>query len=220
MRRTTAISATTFVFLLAAGTFPKQCLGQRKIHIQAAAKQVGKYEKLEMLITLENQYKNPFDPDEVDLTVLLKCPNGEQITLPAFYCQNYERRQLNQGRNRANWYYPTGEGVWKARFAPMATGSYLARARLKDRRGTVESDGIRFECIGSSPLRGERKGYLRTGQKDPRFLEFTEGGPFFAIGQNLAFVGEGQYVNLTKAEEIFGKLSRNLLRTVLPPLSF
>ncbi|MFH1716639.1 MAG: hypothetical protein ABIF19_04760 [Planctomycetota bacterium] len=48
-----------------------------------------------------------------------------------------------------------------------------------------------------------------TGTKDPRFLEFTDGTSFFPIGQNLAFVGEGQYVNLTKAEEIFAKLSAN-----------
>ena len=41
------------------------------------------------------------------------------------------------------------------------------------------------------------------------FLEFTNGSPFFAIGQNLAFIGETQNVNLTKPEEIFDKLSAN-----------
>ena len=35
-------------------------------------------------------------------------------------------------------------------------------------------------------------------------------GPrFFAIGQNLSFIGGAQYVNMTKAEEIFSKLSQN-----------
>ena len=43
----------------------------------------------------------------------------------------------------------------------------------------------------------------------PRFLEFPEGQPFFAIGQNLAFIGPGQYVSVSKAEEIFDKLSAN-----------
>jgi hypothetical protein len=86
----------------------------------------------------------------------------------------------------------------------METGTYLATARLKDRNGTVQSESVRFHCTASS-----RKGFLRIGRKDPRFLEYTEGAAFFAIGQNLAFVGEGQYVNLTKAEQIFDKLSRN-----------
>ncbi len=61
-----------------------------------------------------------------------------------------------------------------------------------------------FECVASSS-----KGFLRAGRDDPRFLEFSEGQPFFAIGQNLAFIGEGQYVTLPKAEEIFGKLAHN-----------
>ncbi|MGE5294084.1 MAG: hypothetical protein ACM3VT_04595, partial [Solirubrobacterales bacterium] len=44
---------------------------------------------------------------------------------------------------------------------------------------------------------------------DPRFLEFSDGQPFFAIGQNLAFIGESQYVTVPKAEEVIGELARN-----------
>jgi hypothetical protein len=40
-------------------------------------------------------------------------------------------------------------------------------------------------------------------------MELSDGTPFFAIGQNLAFIGEGQYVTLSKAEEVFGKLAAN-----------
>src|SRR5690606_9340509 len=36
---------------------------------------------------------------------------------------------------------------------------------------------------------------------------FSTGESFFAIGQNLAFIGAGQYVTVPKAEEIFGKLA-------------
>jgi len=182
----------------------QRCPGRQKIEMEASAKKVGRYEKLELLIRVDARYDNPFDLDQVDLAVLLKTPTGEQISLPAFYCQDYERRKFDQGRGRANWYYPIGEGTWKARFAPMKTGTYSAVARLKDPSGTVQSNRVRFVCTPSS-----RKGFLRTSRKDPRFLEFSEGVPFFAIGQNLAFIGEGQYVNLTKAEEIFGKLSQN-----------
>ncbi|MHC4584543.1 MAG: DUF5060 domain-containing protein [Planctomycetota bacterium] len=180
------------------------CTGQRKIELEVSAKKVGKYEKLEMLIKVNNQYDNPFDPNEVDLVVLLNTPGNERITLPAFYYQDYERQQFKQERKVVNWYYPDSEGIWKVRFAPMEMGGYLATARLKDKSGTVYSESVQFDCSASS-----RKGFIRISGKDPRFLEFTEGAPFFAIGQNLAFVGESQYVNLSKAEEIFGKLSRN-----------
>jgi len=204
MRQTVVTIRIFFICLVVIGPFGRECMGRRKLEMEASAKKVGKYEKLELLIRVDARYDNPFDPDQADLTVLLKTPGGERSILPAFYCQDYERRKFDQGRGRANWYYPIGEGIWKARFAPMETGTYLATASLRDRNGTVRSGSVRFDCTPSP-----RKGFLRIGRKDPRFLEFTDGTPFFAIGQNLAFIGEGQYVNLTKAEEIFGKLSRN-----------
>ena len=184
--------------------YARDSIAQRKLEIQPSAAKVGKYEKLEILIKADTIYDNPFDPEQVDLTITLKTPEGKQIVLPAFYCQDYERRKFDGRRGRANWYYPTGQGSWKARFAPMQTGTYSATAMLKDKNGTIQSDTIKFDCTPSS-----KKGFIHPCRKDPRFFEFSEGAPFFAIGQNLAFIGEGQYVNLTKAEQIFEKLSRN-----------
>ena len=199
MRQSTAVLAC----LLVVGFSASECPG-RDIEIETPPPNVGKYEKLELLIRINENYDNPFDPEEVDLTVLAQCPSGRRIVLPAFFCQDYERRKLNLERNRANWFYPEGVGTWKARFAPMETGTHLLTARLKDRVSAVQSPGVRFNCIASS-----RKGFLQVSPEDPRFLSFTEGKPFFAIAQNVAFVGETQYVNLTKAEQIFGKLSEN-----------
>jgi hypothetical protein len=203
MRRgvTTVSMGAAFVCILTGVGFggPPRTLG-----MEIPERKVGRHEKLEMQIRVDGRYDNPFDPEVVDVAVLIKTPSGEQVTLPAFYSQQYERRKLGQGRSRANWYYPVGMGTWEARFAPMQTGTYLATATLKDHTGTIRSGSVRFDCVLSSS-----KGYLRTGRDDPRYLEFTEGDTFFPIGQNLAFIGEGQYVNLTKAEEIFGKLNTN-----------
>ena len=111
---------------------------------------------------------------------------------------------LQQGGKTVAWCYPRGTGAWKARFAPMEVGTYTARAVLKDGQGEISSAPVTFECVASAS-----KGFLRAGKEDPRFMQFSEGQPFFAIGQNLAFIGEGQYVTLPKAEEIFGKLAAN-----------
>jgi hypothetical protein len=204
MRQTVIKIQTLFICLSAVTFCPQKSLGRHKLEIQPSAKKVGKYEKLELLIKVDTIYDNPFDPDQVDLTVTLKTPEGKTISLPAFYCQDYERRKFDRRRGRANWYYPLGRGTWKARFAPSRTGTYSATATLRDKNGTIHSKTVKFDCTPSS-----KKGFIRAGRKDPRFLEFTDGDPFFAIGQNLAFIGEGQYVNLTKAEQIFEKLSSN-----------
>jgi len=190
--------------LIAAAFCPNLSAAQPEIKIEPSVNSVGRYQKLEMLIGLDTQYANPFDPDEVDLTINMTTPSGKKLTLPAFFAQDFERRKLNGSRNRANWYYPTNTGVWKARFAPRQTGLYSAKAILKDKNGTAQTAPVKFQCTASNS-----KGFLCAGKKDPRFFEFTEGDPFFAIGQNLAFIGEGQYVNLTKAEQIFATLAAN-----------
>jgi uncharacterized protein DUF5060 len=180
------------------------CLAQRSIQIQSAQSQVKKFEKLEFTIRLDEQYDNPYDPQQVDLQLILKTPSGKQLSTPAFFLQDFEWQKTGQRRGRANWYYPQDVGHWRARFAPTETGRYEVQARLQDKKGTVESPIVRFTCTPS-----QRKGFIRTSSKDPRFMEYDDGSFFFAIGQNVAFIGEGQNVNLTKAEEIFAKLAQN-----------
>jgi hypothetical protein len=197
-----ALSVGVVIVLILPGVV---CASQvtQAIHLETPKAEVGRYEKLELLIDLDRPYDNPYDPDEVDLTVVLVTPDG-RLTVPAFFCQAYERRTLNQGRGRSDWIYPVGHGQWKARFAPMHTGTYRAMAQLKDKTGTIESPPIAFVCVPSAS-----RGFLGVCKTDPRFMAFTDGTPFFAVGQNLAFIGEGQTVTLSKAESIFKKLTAN-----------
>ncbi|MCF7973917.1 MAG: DUF5060 domain-containing protein [Phycisphaerae bacterium] len=174
------------------------------LQMEASKAEVARYGKLELLVAWDRRYDNPFDPQEVELNVVLTTPNGQSMTVPAFFCQMYERQQLNQGRARSDWIYPVGHGQWKARFAPMHTGTYRAMARLKDKTGIIESQPISFVCVASAS-----RGFLGVCEEDPRFMAFSDGTPFFAIGQNLAFIGEGQTVTLSKAETIFKKLTAN-----------
>jgi len=193
-----------FFFVSLVGLSDTRCLGREMLEIKVSAQKVGKYDKLELFIETDQRYENPFDPQEVDVAVRINSPSAKTLVLPAFFCQDYERRKMNQGRTREDWFYPLGGGAWKARFAPMEAGEYSAVALLNDKNGTAQSSSIRFECAAS-----KNRGFLRAGGKDPRFFELSEGEPFFVIGQNLAYISGGQYVDLTKAEEIFAKLSEN-----------
>jgi hypothetical protein len=171
--------------------------------VNVSSERVGRYEKIEFVVGVGRDYANPFDPAEVDLALLVESPGGERIEVPGFCCQDYRKRAGDEPRGR-DWLYPDGKPVWKVRFAPDEPGRYTAVARLVDREGTRRSDVVRFECTPS-----DRKGFLRTSSDDPRFFAFSDGRPFFAIGQNLAFIGSGQYVDLAKAEEIFARLEDN-----------
>ena len=182
------------------------CPAALRLEIAAPGQTVAQYHKLELNIVTDRQYANPYDPDPNNVWAYLQIttPSHHDLGLPAFYCQEYERRRLEPGQAQANWYYPVGRGVWKARFAPREPGQYRVRAAIRDKHGSQSSNTISFRCEPSSS-----KGYIRVSREDPRFFAFSEGQPFFAIGQNLAFVGETQYVNLSKAEEIFKRLAQN-----------
>ncbi|MCJ7692796.1 MAG: DUF5060 domain-containing protein, partial [Sedimentisphaerales bacterium] len=77
---------TLFICLAIIAFCDQDSIAQRKLEIQPSAAKVGKFEKLEILIKTDTTYDNPFDPDQVDLTVILKTPDNRQISLPAFYC--------------------------------------------------------------------------------------------------------------------------------------
>lgn len=178
------------------------CLAEDRITLTADATAVGRYEKIEFRIGLDRRYQNPFDPDEVAVNVMLQTPGGGQVRVPAFSCQPYEHRAGVPGPRGAVWLYPRGAPVWLARVAPSETGPYEAFVELQDRTGTLRSAPVRFTAVPS-----DRPGYVRVSGKDPRFFEFSNGTPFFPIGQNLAFIGESQYVTLAKVDAIFGQLA-------------
>lgn len=179
-------------------------LSAATVELRPLAEKAGRYEKIEFSLAVDKTYQDPFDPDKVELGLEIRTPGGGTLLLPAFWFQDYQRRVIEGRGKPMDWIYPTGQPGWKARFAPSETGTYTAVARLKDAAGQAASQPVRFECVPSA-----RKGFLRTSRKDPRFLELSDGTPFFAIGQNLAFIGPSQYATLAKAEQIFGQLREN-----------
>ncbi|MDQ1327405.1 MAG: hypothetical protein QG641_685, partial [Candidatus Poribacteria bacterium] len=184
--------------------FSQECVGKEQIKVKPNIEKVGEYEKIEFQINLDTVYSNPFDPDEVDLSLDIKSPSGKIITIPAFCYQYYERGNVDKGGRIAEWLYPIGKPIWKARYAPNEIGKHFCSAKLKDRHGLTQSDAVSFDCTAS-----QSKGFVHISRIDPRFFEFSNGSVFFPIGQNLAFIGETQYVTVPKAGEIFKKMSDN-----------
>lgn len=165
---------------------------------------VGLYETVRVTLTGKETKGNPFDPEHVDVQFEVRTPAGRLLRHPAFFMQEFERiREGEKGLDR-DWCYPVGSGSWQVRFAPLELGVHEARVRWRDSDGESVSDPVRFTCEPSG-----KTGFLKVSQRDPRFLEFSNGEPFFGIGQNLAFIGNQQYVTLTKAEELFKKLAAN-----------
>lgn len=172
--------------------------------LSAATNNTPAFHKIEFRIDVPRTYSNPFNPEEVDVQIEVRQPDGSVLHLPAFWMQDYEHRPFPESGRLRDWFYPTGQPGWRARLSPTLPGRYEVLARLKDGRGRLASAPVPFDCLPSA-----NPGYVRVSRKDPRFLAFSNGRPFFPVGQNLAFIGNQQYVNLSRASEIFAKLQEN-----------
>jgi hypothetical protein len=165
---------------------------------------VGRHEKIEFKLQVQRIFANPYDPDEAEVNVEFTSPSGKKLIVPAFFHQPYEFQLVPRQGRPTEWLYPSGPAGWRARFAPDETGRYSAAAVLRQGRGEVRSSSVSFEAV-PSPSRG----YVRVSKSDPRYFEFSDGTPFFPIGQNLAFIGTGQYLDTERAIGVFRKMSEN-----------
>ena len=177
------MAAPRLLVLLALAMGLPATAAERQITVEPSAGQVKRLEKIEFALGGATVGENPYDPAEIDLSLEFTAPSGKKVAVPAFYFQPYERRQLKAGGRRAEWLYPVGPAVWKVRFAPTEVGKYTAVAHLKDRAGAATSAPVALESVASTD-----KGFVRVSAKDPRYLEFDDGTPFIAVGQNVAFV--------------------------------
>lgn len=173
------------------------------LQLEVLTPQAGQYERIDFRLQTDRQYRNPFDPDEVDMALRIRGPQGAEVMVPAFFAQDYRRQQV-PGDLRRDWCYPVGLPGWKARFATGLVGRYTATAVRRDAAGTTESAPVAFEVL-PKPARG----FVRVSRQDPRFLAFDDGSPYFAIGHNHAFVGSMQYANLARSEKIFAQIAQN-----------
>lgn len=173
------------------------------LQLEVLTPQVVQYQRIEFRLQTDRAYCNPFDPDEVEMAVRIRGPQGAEVVVPAFFAQDYRRQQV-PGDPRRDWCYPAVMPGWKARFATGQAGTYTAVAFRRDAAGSVESAPVGFE-VRPKPGRG----FVRASRQDPRFFAFDDGSPYFAIGHNHAFVGSMQYANLARSEKIFAEIARN-----------
>lgn len=156
---------------------------QTGIDLRAETPSVPRYGLVEFALAMDPCPGNPFDPEQVDVSLEITTPAGKRLRLPCFYAQEYERGRPNAPEERRDWLYPDGEARWQARFAPLEVGTHRCRAVRRCGGETAESPEMTFECTPA-----ESRGFLRVSAHNPRYFEYSDGGPCFLIGQNLAFV--------------------------------
>ncbi len=156
--------------------------------------------KLELALTLPQVVRNPYDPAELDARVRFESPSGRAITVPAF------------------WYaHPTDarRSGWRVRFTPPAAGVWRAQAIVRTFRGETRSPAITLHV---APRRA--KGFVRVHPRNPRYLAFDNGDPFFPIGVNLGWWRDDPIGEYERRLDALHRNGGNATRIWMAPWSF
>ncbi len=136
---------------------------------------VDQFDVFKVEFDFEQNYKNPFDPNEIDVWAVFTSPEGEITRWPAFF---YEYPYAH-----AKHLYYVG---WKVRYTPIEPGTYLFCIEATDNTGTTMTEPIEFDVTYVSPE--EFPGLVRISEGNPLYFEFSRtGAPFFGIGHNLGW---------------------------------
>jgi hypothetical protein len=146
--------------------------------ITVEPKRAGRYEKVEVTFTLSRAYKNPFDPEQIDVSAEIRAPSGRRIVVPSFPYQGYGVSRQGRRENLE----PVGDLVWKVRLAPIEVGRHRLRLRARDAEGVSQSEELAFEVLA-----GRGDGFIRRSAQVPRGFQFDSGKAYFAIGENVCW---------------------------------
>ncbi|MCK6578401.1 MAG: DUF5060 domain-containing protein [Anaerolineae bacterium] len=142
--------------------------------VTALSAEVGRFEKFEVQITLDAQFDNPYDPQEIRLDAEFTAPSGRVISVAGFY---YEEFSYNGGSVA-----PSGESSWRVRFTPQEVGEYRYRITASTAGTALSSDGYSFTALESN-----LPGFVRVDARNQRYFAFDDGSPYFPVGLNMAW---------------------------------
>ena len=97
INRTRPLSSMVVLLLFAVSVFAQPALKD-----QIITKEILRFEKLELDITMQLDFGNPFDSRDIQLDMMIKAPSGEKLVLPCYFESKLD-----------------GTSLWKARFAPL-----------------------------------------------------------------------------------------------------
>jgi len=156
-------------------------------NVRESARSVGQYEKVELSLRPESRYGNPFDSREVEVVGLFRTPSDKVIRVPGFYCQAYRRSRDEDGNESLS---PNGGPGFRIRFAWGEVGRYQYHVTVRDRQGERALGSGVFNVVRSAS-----KGYVRRSADAAFHFQFDSGAPYFAIGENMCWPGEGGTYN-------------------------
>lgn len=119
---------------------------------------VAVYDKFELVIDLDAQFENPFDPEQIDVWAEFTAPSGRTLRVWGFY-------------KPTNW-----AAEWMVRFAPIEEGEWTYVVKARDRSGeTASQPGSLRATLARS------RGFVTIGD-NKRYFRTSDGAGYYPVG--------------------------------------
>jgi len=134
------------------------------------------YKKFEVSFKIPETYINPYDFNEIDVTAVFTSPEGEQISVPAFWYEGFVIDTI------AEKIVSNETGKWMVRFTPTIEGMWTYLLYAKDKDGNISSKPQTFEAKEAEQ---GTKGFIRIHpEQNNRYYFDHSQESFYVIGFN------------------------------------
>lgn len=167
------ILLSAIVFLTACGTPPNtqepasvasptaQADLPEILSVELDTAEVSKYESIELTISVDAQYANPYDLREISLDGVFTGPDGAQMSVPGFW---------------------DGIDSWNIRFTPSQEGTWRYSISIKDVNGESSPMDGDFNVTNSNLHGWIVPGDSYNENYSPHYLVYHDGTPFYGVG--------------------------------------
>jgi len=173
------------------------------------------YERITLRPEITNEYKNPYDSEEIKVDAEIIPPSGKGWTIPGFYIQPYTGKIIN-GKEQIT---KKGKPEWQIRLLFTIPGNYKVKITAKDKKGTrvLQTSTLRITDYG--PRITDHSGFIRRAKNDHRYFIDEQNNTFFPIGANVcwgSWDGKGVFAYNTWLKR-YSEQGCNFFRLFLSP---
>ncbi len=145
------------------------------------------YSKYEIRFSLNLDYQNPFDPEDITVNGIFTYPDGREACVPAFYIEEmeYNKADTTLMTYYKNNYTDLEKSYWCVRFSGDTEGDYTFKLQA------ITSDGSEYytDTQNFSLLYSTNDGFIEISKISPEyFIDSSDGSLFYGSGSNIAWV--------------------------------
>ena len=167
---------------------------------------IEQYDKFEMILNLDADFDNPYDPDDIRIDATFTSPSGQTQIVAGFYYRDFEF-SLTEEAQSLGWLESFS---WRVRFTPTELGEWQVFVTA-----TTPSDEMMTDTQTFIAVESDHQGFVRVSSDNPRYLAFDDGTHYFPIGLNMAWYGERRMLDYRDWLDALEAVGGNYIRVWL-----